>query len=149
MKHTGRWFLPLIAVVALVLATGWWITQNDKNAGSPIAATVPNVTGMGLGDAHATLTAAGFVVGDLTAERNDSPTGTVLAQAVQLTESAGPGSVVPLVVSAGPHPRPIGNQRLVGVGGTCDVIDTKPQSQPCIGGPLLVSLVPATSQAPS
>jgi PASTA domain len=137
MRRAGRRPLLFVAVAVAVVVGGWLIIGNEKGIdGSPTASTAPNVTGMRLHDAYITLTDAGLRVGHLAAEHSDSATGTVLAQGSTLT-----GGTVSLVVSAGLHPHPIGIERLVGVGGTCDVTDTKPQSEPCVGGPLLVPLV--------
>jgi beta-lactam-binding protein with PASTA domain len=99
----------LFVVVIAVVVGGWVFTRNEKGGdGSPTASTAPDVTGMRLHDAYITLTDAGLRVGHLTAEHGDSATGTVVAQGPTLT-----GGTVPLVVSAGPHPHPIGSERLV------------------------------------
>lgn len=104
-----------------------------------VSVRVPDVTRLSLGSAVGVLTSLGLRVNTQTLRaRPDSyERGTVLSQGVPAGSRVEVGEIVPLVLSAGLHPHPFGGRRLVGVGGTCELIPTVIE---CVGGPLLVPL---------
>jgi beta-lactam-binding protein with PASTA domain len=133
--------LPVIVIAAPVVgAVVLWNARTPVRNGSS-GAPVPDITGRPLRDAYTTLTAAGLRIGALQAVRSDVDTGTVLGQGVAPGTTVEDGTTIPVIVSAGAHPYPRGSDRLVGVGGTCDITTLKPgQTEPCVGGPLVVPL---------
>lgn len=106
----------------------------------------PDVTGLALGPAVDVLANLGLHVDlqTLRARPDVQTQGTVLSQGVPVGSEVDAGEIVPLVLSAGPHPHVVvvGGQRRVFVGGTCELMPTvTPTVTPCIGGPLFVALV--------
>ncbi|HEY7476984.1 MAG TPA: PASTA domain-containing protein, partial [Actinomycetota bacterium] len=97
-------------------------------------ADVPDVVGLSLADANAALHADELRVGELTAVRNKSPMGTVLAQAAEAGSRVPPSADVSLIVSAGPDPKPARGGSVV-VGSHCDIVDPDQLGdQACFGG---------------
>ncbi len=80
----------------------------------PLPVAVPNVTGLPLAGAQATLTGAGLAVGPLTYVHSDSvAAGLVLIQAPPAGTEVAPGSPISLEISLGPEPVTVPN--LLGV----------------------------------
>ncbi len=97
----SRW--PWIVAVVLLVVAGL-ATAYALGAFSGDAPTVPNVVGMQLEAAEASITAAGFVVGP-TETRFDpvAPAGQVIEQSPEGGAEAKEGTVVELIVSKGPE----------------------------------------------
>jgi hypothetical protein len=105
---------------------------------------VPNSPPSPLHQVFKILRSLGLGVGDLTAQANGWERGTVVRQGNAPGRSVPLGMEIPLILSAGPHPAAfqLEGRGSVVVGGTCDLVGPYPPSQPCIGGPLVVPLVP-------
>ncbi|MEO0366979.1 MAG: PASTA domain-containing protein, partial [Pseudomonadota bacterium] len=73
-------------------------------SGGPDDIAVPATSGLTQAEAEDALTAAGFVIGDVTTEASDSiPVGSVIRTSPGADEAIAPGSTVDLVVSVGPN----------------------------------------------
>ena len=147
MKYRNIVVTVLVAAVAVAGLVGLRRSLEDP---TPANLYVPNVVGLSLSKAARELRANQLLVGPAEAIQNEAPTGTVLQQDVQAGMPATPTSVVSLLLSAGPDPKP-DNRNYVVVGGTCEVIASPPPSgRPCVGGPLMVRLLTETpTPAPS
>ncbi|MEL7310202.1 MAG: PASTA domain-containing protein [Pseudomonadota bacterium] len=73
-------------------------------SGGPSDIPVPTTIGLTQAEAEAALTAAGFVIGNITSEASDTiPVGSVVRTNPAPDEAIAPGSTVDLVVSVGPN----------------------------------------------
>lgn len=99
-RRSGRVAAAVVVLLMALAATiGWW---QGLGPGSYVAA--PDVVGLSAEAASADLEAAGFVVGETTAEHSlDVPEGEVLATEPDASQSLPPGSTIDLTVSAGPQ----------------------------------------------
>ena len=137
----------LVAVVVILFASA---PQRPKGPIGlvlpPGVVLMPNVVGLSLNEANASLRKAGLAIESkyLRARASGAAErGTVLVQHPGPGEVVPLGMAVPLIVSAGPHPNATPDG-LAGAGGTCDLMwpPPSPGSPPCVGGILLVPLIP-------
>ncbi len=97
-NRTWLWVLLAVALIAVGLGLAYFLGLLG-----PQGKQVPNVVGMSVTEAEATLTEAGFVLGDVNAVFNaDVPTGQVIDQSPVAMATAEKGSAVNVTTSKGP-----------------------------------------------
>jgi hypothetical protein len=137
----------LVAVVVILIASAPQRPQRaDRACASARCGADPNVVGLPLNEANASLRKAGLAIESKYLRARASGTaepGTVLVQHPGPGEVVPLGMAVPLIVSAGPHPNATPDG-LAGAGGTCDLMWPPPSPgwPPCVGTILLVPLLP-------
>lgn len=109
-RRTGVYLglaVAAVVVIGLLGFTAWALF------GGGTKVRVPDVRGLSLDDATATLTDYGLVVGEVTPQADESKKNTVLAQNPLPQAEVGEGGAVDLTVSSGPAQVPV--PRLIGL----------------------------------
>jgi eukaryotic-like serine/threonine-protein kinase len=100
-RHVG-WYIALAAAVVLVLgvlgAAAWALFGSDQNK-----VNVPDLRGMSIEEAQATLEADGLVLGLQTPQPSDQPRNTVIAQNPPAETQVTEGDSVDITFSSGPE----------------------------------------------
>ena len=112
-RSIWRWLLPLLVVLLLGIAAAYILTSGNDNgdkggATAPKGTAVPTVTGKTRAAAEAAITAAGFQVGAVTSDYDDTvKAGIVISQDPAAGEKLKAGDPVGFVVSKGLAPVPV------------------------------------------
>ncbi|MBA3690481.1 MAG: Stk1 family PASTA domain-containing Ser/Thr kinase [Actinobacteria bacterium] len=105
-RRTGMWIL-IAALILLILGGAAYLLAHSLLGNDPVAkVTVPDVVGMSLEEATATLTAEGLKVGEPLTEVSSDPAdkpGTVLGQDPLPDQQVGEGTEVILTISKAPR----------------------------------------------